>query len=95
MKRVPSQVIAQIVPPPFDPDAATVQAAWRSIARRLPRGTTKEQRAALREMWFMGIGWAIYQLESRMTSDGSAEWFEHLVDELTEELKIHFITQRF
>jgi hypothetical protein len=50
---------------------------------------------ALQQMWFMGIGWAIFQLESRMTSDGSDEWFEHLVDDLSDELDMQFITQRY
>lgn len=93
--RPPSSVVGTITPPPFDPNAKDIQAAWRSISRRLPRKTTKEQRECLRHMWYMGIGWAIFQLESRMTSDGSADWFERLIEDLSDELDMHFVTKRF
>jgi len=46
-------------------------------------------------MWHMEIGWAIFQLELRMTSDGSADWFDRLVDDVSEELDMQFITQSF
>lgn len=94
-KRPSTPVVGRITPPPFDTNAKNIEEAWKSISKRLSPRTTRQQRTALKHMWFMGIGWTIFQLESRMTSDGSADWFERLVDDLSEELDMQFITQRF